>query len=117
MPYISAIPGAIVLIIGFSHVLDYYLRRWRPKWTTPFVAEYPLDSRPSSLQGAKRRLGWALCLLAVSTIGLATQIAQLVPPGLDSAAIILTISWVSISAIDSTTGPTINKKYRQLLLS
>jgi len=102
MPYISAIPGAIILIIGLSHVLDYYLRSWRPKWTTPFVAEYPPDS-PSSLQGAKQRLGWALCLLAASAIGLAAQIVQLVPPGLDSAAIILTISWVSISAIDRIT--------------
>lgn len=102
MPYISAIPGAIVLIIGISHVLDYYLQRWRPKWTASFVAEYPPDSL-SSPQGAKRRLGWALSLLAVSGVGLAAEIAQLVPPGLDSAAIILTISWVSVSGIGGTT--------------
>lgn len=102
MPYISAIPGAIVLIIGISHVLGYYLQRWRPEWTASFVAEYPPDS-PSSLQGAKRRLGWTLSLLAISGVGLAVEIAQLVPPGLNPAAIILTISWVSVSGIGSTT--------------
>ena len=101
MPYVSAIPGILVLIIGISHVLDYYLQRWRPKWTASFVAEYPPGS--PSLQGAKRRLGWALSLLTVSAIGLAAEVAQLVSPGLDSAAIILTISWVSVSEIGGTT--------------
>lgn len=101
MPYMSAIPGAIVLVIGISHVLGYYLQRWIPKWTASFVAEYPPDS--PSLQGAKRRLGWVLSLLIVSAIGLAAEVAQLVPPGLDSAAIILTISWVSVSGIGGTT--------------
>lgn len=102
MPYISVIPGAIVFVIGISHVLDYYLHGWKPKWTTSFVAEYPPNS-PSSLQGAKRRLGWTLSLLAVSFIGLAAEIAQLVPPGLGLAAIILTVSWVSVPSVNGTT--------------
>lgn len=105
IPYISAIPGIIILIIWISHVLDYHFRKWRPEWTGPFVAEYPPDS-PSWLQGAKRRLGWVLSLVAVSAIGLAAGIAQLVPPGLDLAAIILTISWASIPSIGGITNTT-----------
>ena len=82
MPYFSAIPGVIALIIGVAYVLDYYLYKWRPKWTRS--------------QGGKQRLGWVLSLILISAVGLAAELVQLIPPGLDSNHAILAISWVSI---------------------
>lgn len=97
MPYFSAIPGIIALIIGVVYVLDCFLYKWRPKWTKPFVPEYPPETveLPSS-QGGKQRLGWVLSLLLISAVGLVAKLVQLIPPGFDSTHAILVISWVSI---------------------
>lgn len=97
MPYFSTIPGIIAIIIGVAYTLDYYLYKLRPKWTKPFVPEYPPENveLPSS-QGGKQRLGWVLSLLLISAVGLAAKLVQLIPPGLDSTHAILAASWVSI---------------------
>lgn len=98
MPYISAIPGAIVLIIGICHAFNHYLYKWRPEWTRPFVPEYPPESTELSLHEGKQRLGWIISLLLVSAAGLIAEVAQLLLPGSDLTAVILTVSWVSISS-------------------
>lgn len=97
MPYISAIPGVVIFLIGIVHVFSHgaYSRKWRPKWTKPFVPEYPPEDAVSpSPRPSKQRLGWVLSLLVVSVVGLVAQVVQLVVLEVDSTAVLLTISWV-----------------------
>lgn len=98
VPYIAAIPGVIIFIIGVIHVLSHSAssRKWSPKWTRPFVPEYPPEDAASP-RPAKHRLGWVLSLLVVSAVGLVAQVVQLIVLGLDLTAILLAVSWVRFS--------------------
>jgi hypothetical protein len=99
VPYLSAIPGIIVLLTVISHVLGFYFSRWRPEWTKPFISERPPECFELSPEGGKQRVGWVLALFTLSLIGLTAELVQLVPPRMDAVAMMLPFSWVSVFLI------------------
>lgn len=104
LPYTSAVPGVVIVVIGLAHALNYCCasagRKWQPRWTRPFVPEYPPESEElrSAPARAKQRLGWVLSLLVVSVGGLVAHVAQLMALGWDATTLVLAISWVSKSS-------------------
>ncbi|KAL1967002.1 hypothetical protein VTN77DRAFT_3526 [Rasamsonia byssochlamydoides] len=93
MPYFSAIPAIIVLIVAINYLLGHFFPRWRPKWTRPFVSEQFPERSELPPEGAKQPSGWAISLFTLSVVGFTAEIVQLLPPGRDLIAAILLVSW------------------------
>lgn len=83
-----------MLLIALSHVLGNFVRRWRPKWTVPFVSEQH-DTQELPLDQPKESLRWTVALLIFSATGLLAETVQFVPPRVDPSAFSLVLSWVS----------------------
>ncbi|KAE8379852.1 ABC transporter [Aspergillus bertholletiae] len=90
--YVSVIPGLIVFIIGLSRALTRASLIRCPKWMQPFVAEQPpYPELPS--ERSRQRTGWAITLLAFSTVGFAAELTKVVPYAPTPSNIILLVSW------------------------
>ncbi|KKA23808.1 Multidrug resistance-associated protein/mitoxantrone resistance protein [Rasamsonia emersonii CBS 393.64] len=97
IPYVSAIPAVIVLIIAINYLHGHVFPRWGPQWTKPFVSEHPPECSELPPEPAKQpKSGWAISLFVLSVVGCAAEIVQLLPPGLDFTAVTLLVSWVGI---------------------
>jgi hypothetical protein len=77
-----------------SHILRIspLFRRLRPKWTKPFIEEYPTpkDDPPSRNSFS---LIWAIALFVLSVLGVAAQAVKFKFPEIRVHAILLLLSW------------------------
>jgi hypothetical protein len=87
-------PASVILLIACRQVSGSVLRRWRPKWTVPFISEQD-EYQGFPLEGIKQSLGWTLALLTFTGIGFAAELVHFFPPNVDITAIVLFASWVS----------------------
>ncbi|KAF2430015.1 ABC transporter [Tothia fuscella] len=97
LPYLSIIPGVIVVILALLRVFRPQIERWRPDWTKPFVVEYPKDGdfRESS---KARTSKWTMALLLFSSIAIIVLALRLVYNPRELSTIILVAAW-SISTL------------------
>jgi hypothetical protein len=94
LPYLSAIPGIIFVIITFSRLLGVspLFKRLRPKWTKPFVDEYPTPKdEPHSRSSLS--LSWTIALFVLSVLAVAAQAVKFTFSEIQVHAILLLLSW------------------------
>ncbi|KAE8349423.1 hypothetical protein BDV28DRAFT_61315 [Aspergillus coremiiformis] len=112
MRYFSIIPGIIVLIIGLGRALSCSSLTRRPKWMRPFILEEPpCPELPS--ERPRQRTGWAMTLLAISTIGFAAELMKVVPHRSILSNIMPLVPWVSPER--SLAQPKLNDHRQRLL--
>ncbi|KAJ5161388.1 hypothetical protein N7492_006780, partial [Penicillium capsulatum] len=92
LPSLVIAPASAILFIALGHAFGPLIRRWRPKWTFPFISEQH-EHPELLLEGVKQPLHWTGFLLAFSTVAFLAEAAQCIPPGIDVTGIVMSASW------------------------
>jgi hypothetical protein len=96
MPYLSAVPATIILIVLVHYIVGRYFNRLRPKWANPFIVELIEETHELPSEDVQGDLGWTITLFILSVAGFIAELIQLVPPIFELSSIILLASWVNI---------------------
>jgi hypothetical protein len=111
LPYISAIPLAISILVALLGLSGRLLGRWRPEWTRAFIIEYPEDDHETAKTGHWSLLRWVVILITFTILGLAASIVQLVFDPRDLSTIFLLVSWLLTALIISIARPRTSPGY------
>jgi hypothetical protein len=84
---------------------------WRPEWTKPFIVEHADGESEVSKEWPQRSLRWIIALLAVTLLGLAATIAQLVFAPRELTTIFLLAAWALAALVVGLSRPRTSPAY------
>ncbi|KAE9974569.1 hypothetical protein BLS_003081 [Venturia inaequalis] len=100
LPYFSAIPVTIIVLLGLGYLLAPLLAPWRPEWTKSFVVEFPSELPELPSPKRKRFSEWTITLITLSIIASAALTVELIPNSTNLSVILLLSGWVLVSAVN-----------------
>ncbi|KAJ5303614.1 hypothetical protein N7476_010413, partial [Penicillium atrosanguineum] len=103
-PYLVLAPASVVLLITLCYSLGPLLRRWRPRWTFPFISEKD-EYQELPPEGVKQSLRWTLALFAFSAIGFSAEVVHSFPPRTELLSIVLVASWATVAVLIAVNRP------------
>jgi hypothetical protein len=92
----------VVVVLALGYLLGPLFARWRPRWTKPFVAEFPSDVPELPKERRIEFSKGAIALTLLSVIGSAALIAELIPRPSSIPVILLLAGWVRLQFRNKT---------------